>query len=128
MRSRYSAQGYEQVLKGLETKIEGDKAKLLWGSEDFTVNISNEIFSGTIYAFKKYNDEGTKFKASRYENGVLFTLNGQTNAKLSNSFFDTRGLKFNNIKSYILVILDCSKLSNQAIEDIFSPDREYLRS
>ena len=127
MRSRYSAQGYEQVLKGLETKIEGDKAKLLWGSEDFTVNISNEIFSGTIYAFKKYNDEGAKFKASRYENGVLFTLNGQTNAKLSTSFFDTRGLKFNNIKSYILVILDCSKLSNQAIEDIFSPDREKIK-
>ena len=53
--------------------------------------------------------------------------NGQTNAKLSNSFFDTRGLKFNNIKSYILVILDCSKLSNQAIEDIFSPDREKIK-
>ena len=26
-----------------------------------------------------------------------------------------------------MVILDCSKLSNQAIEDIFSPDREKIR-
>lgn len=127
MRSKYNAQGYVQVLKGLETKIESNKADLLWGSEDFRVNISNENFSGTIYAFKKYNDDGTRFRPKRYENGVLFTLNGQTNAKISNSFFETKGLKFNNIKSFVLVILDCSKLSNQAIEDIFSPDREKIK-
>ncbi len=125
-RKGYKADGYEQILHGLETKLEKDKTSIIYDEEHFDFYVEEQKMTCKIYAFNKYNEEGGNFDPNRYANGVLFLVNGQTNGILTPSFFTSKGLKFENIKKNILVIIDCSTIQNKYIEKIFMPDREKI--
>ena len=62
-------------------------------------NIVSQRFNKNIYAFNKYSDpeKQKKVKTKDYANGVIFTINGQSNGNLQTRFFSQKGLKFENI-------------------------------
>ncbi len=82
-----------------------------------------------IYAFRK-NFEG---KRQPYKNfirpseAIIFTINGQTHATLSNGFFRRKRVKMDYIADSLLVIVKCDQLDSETREDFFMNSRDRLR-
>ncbi len=76
-----------------------------------------------IYAFQK-----GKAETYRTDEGVIFTINGQTHGAIPKSFFETKKVKMHRLSDSLLVMVDCSKISVQAREDLFMNSRDRLSS
>ncbi|MCM3790345.1 hypothetical protein M3221_18375 [Domibacillus indicus] len=86
-----------------------------------TMTVQGETLSCSTYVFKR----GTLSKFLR-GTGVIFSLNGQTHAMLDKAIYSRKRLKLNEIKDDTLTIVDCSHLSNVAIEKLFMNSRDRL--
>jgi len=75
----------------------------------------------SIYAFKKGKHE--KFTK---DEGIVFTINGQTHGYLSKAFFNRKGVGMNYLADSILVILDCSEIDGRERENLFMNSRDRL--
>ena len=129
-RKGFKANSSETTLDGLETRYDRDRSNLLVDGfpAEFIFNSNNQTFKAKIFAYKKYSDEEkkTKTEVSKYGNGVIFTLNGQTNGNLHYRFFSTKGLTYENISKNLLLQIDCSEVSPRYIEKLFQNDRERI--
>ncbi|WP_370295576.1 hypothetical protein [Rossellomorea marisflavi] len=86
-----------------------------------TIKVHGETLSCSTYVFKC----GTLSKFLR-GTGVIFSLNGQTHAMLDKAIYSRKRLKLNEIKDDTLTIVDCSHLTNAAIEKLFMNSRDRL--
>jgi hypothetical protein len=77
--------------------------------------------TATIYAFKK-----GKAETYRKNEGVIFTLNGQTHGHLTPDFFRRKNVGLSYLADSILVVVDCSRFSGRAREDLFMNSRDRL--
>ena len=129
-RRKFSAHSYETTLDGLETRLERDRSGILEKGfpSEFIFNIENQKFIGNIYAFKKFSDDEktSRVDTNKYGNGILFTINGQSNGTLPTRFFSTGKLKYENISKNLLVVIDCSNVEPKYIEKIFQNNRERI--
>ena len=123
-RKGYSAHSYETNLSGLSVRLEEDKLGNL--EEGFpsssTIAVLGQKMNCSIFAFKKGQSE--KYKKNE---GIIFTINGQTHGFLPNSFFDKKSVGMNYLKDSILVLVDCSNFDGRAREDLFMNSRDRLR-
>jgi len=87
------------------------------------LTVMGEKMTATIYAFKK--DKG---KAYRKNEGVIFSVNGQTHGHLTTDFFRRKKTGCSYLRDSLLVIVDCSELSGRAREDLFMNSRDRLSS
>lgn len=86
-----------------------------------SMTVHGETLTCSTYVFKR--------KAlSRFlrGTGVIFSLNGQTHAMLDKAIYSRKRLKLNEIKDDTLTIVDCSHLTNAAIEKLFMNSRDRL--
>jgi hypothetical protein len=115
---------YETTLAGLAVRLEDDKGENLEdnfpASCPFSVN--GEQMVATIYAFRK-----GKAETYRKNEGIIFTVNGQTHGHLTKDFFNRKSAgRLNYIADSILVTVDCSNISGRAREDLFMNSRDRL--
>ena len=61
-----------------------------------------------------------------YGEGVLFTINGQTNGFLPRRFFSRGKIGYELIAKHLIVTIDCSEISNKYVEKLFKTNREQL--
>ncbi len=81
----------------------------------------HELFA-RIYAFKP----GTS-KTYRATEGVIFTINGQTQGYIKANFFARpKRVGLQRLAQDLLVVLDCSSLSAVEQDDMFMPSRDRL--
>ena len=129
-RRKFTANSYETTLDGLEARLERDRSGVLEDNfpSEFIFNIEGQKFIGNIYAFKKYSNREKKIKVDtkNYGDGVIFTINGQSNGNLPRRFFSTGGLKYEIISKNLLVTIDCSNIEPRYIEQIFQNNRERI--
>jgi hypothetical protein len=129
-RKGYNANSSETTLDGLETRYDRDRSNLLVDGfpSEFIFNSNNQTFKAKIFAYKKYSNKEQKIKTdvNKYGNGVIFTLNGQTNGNLHFRFFSTKGLTYENISKNLLLQIDCSEVAPRYIEKLFQNDRERI--
>lgn len=90
--------------------------------ESFVIDGQNMECS--IYLFKKGKQEKYRGK----HEGILFTVNGQTQGIMLDSFFTGNKLNLSYIKDSILMIVDCSKLDIPHQEDLFMTSRDRIRN
>ena len=76
-----------------------------------------------IYAFQK-----GKAETYRTNEGVVFTINGQTHGAIPKSFFGRNKVNMHRLSDSLLVMVDCSKISVEAREDLFMNSRDRLSS
>jgi hypothetical protein len=112
---------FETSITGLTVRLDDDRNSNIEETWSFSMYISGEKIHGTIYALKSSEVARTYMK----NEGILFTVNGQTHGCLSNDFIDRAGLGY--IANRILIIADCSEFSQKAIEDCFMNSRDRLR-
>jgi len=125
-RSSFRGHGgsHETTLSGLKIRLHDDRGKNL--EDDYPtfhpMRVDGNDMRVAVYAFK---DE--KAYTYRYaEDGILFTLNGQTQGSLHDRFFTRKKVKKSYLKKSLLVIVDCSYFSDRAVEEFFMNSRDRL--
>jgi len=120
---RGHAGSFENTLTGLSVRLEDDKTNNL--EEGFPTSCplaaNNESMKATIYAFKK-----DRAKTYRNDEGIIFTLNGQTHGYLTPDFFRRKSVGLSYLSDSLLVVVDCSAFTGRAREDLFMNSRDRL--
>ncbi|MFN8310886.1 MAG: hypothetical protein U0T73_13070 [Chitinophagales bacterium] len=122
-RKNYSGNSFETVLSGLSVRVDEDRSDNI--EENFptsgSMTVNGQKMKYSIYAFKKGKHE--KFTK---DEGIVFTINGQTHGYLSKAFFNRKSVGMNYLADSILVILDCSEIDGRERENLFMNSRDRL--
>ena len=114
---------FDTTLTGLGVRLsDGRSENLEQGfptSSPFVVH--GQDMTAEIYVFKR--GRATTYRA---DEGVVFTVNGQTHGNLPKRFFSRNAVGMNSLEDSILVIVDCSRISGRSREDLFMNSRDRL--
>ena len=115
---------FETTLSGLTVRLEDNKAENLEDGFPTTGQFmaQGERMDCKIYAFRR-----DKADTYRKNEGLIFTVNGQTHGHLRLDFFSRNTVGMGRIADSILVVVDCSDLNGRAREDLFMNSRDRLR-
>ena len=125
----------ERHLYGLKRRLEEDGSKYI---REFFSETHNDSDIGslkiTVYVFNPRIDgrsaKETKetIKREFFKNNmlVMFSLNGQVHGSLASEFV-TRSLKFNLLKDYLLIHVDCTDLKTSFRDELFMGSRDRLK-
>lgn len=120
-----AAGSFETTLTGLEVRLraqEGGEGNLENGFPDSGfITIAYQRIDYTIYAFKSGRSETYK-----KNEGVLFVVNGQTHAHMQDRMFARKDVGLGYIARSLLVVLDCTGLTDRTKEDLFMNSRDRL--
>lgn len=112
-----------KILAGLSVRLDEDKRENLEdgfpGSGEITVERQKMDYS--IYAFK-----AGKRDTYAGNEGIIFTVNGQTHGSLTKSFFEKKTVGMSYLSDSILVIINCSKIDRSMQEKLFMNSRDRL--
>lgn len=118
---------FETTLTGLSVRLQDDKAENLEAGfpSSAQICVGGQTMRATIYAFKrKYSDT----YLTNENEGVIFTVNGQTHGHLTRDFFRRKRVgNLGYINRSILVALNCDEISGRSREDLFMNCRNRLR-
>jgi hypothetical protein len=89
----------------------------------YTMEVDTQTLEIMIVCLKK--DKKRSYKSNE---GILFTLNGQTQGIMPDSFFDRKAVGLGYLKESLMVFVDASKLDVKYREDLFMSNREALRN
>lgn len=125
-RAAYGGHGgsYDTPVTGLRVRLEDGKGDNLEDGfpASCPMTVEGEAMTATIYAFKK-GRAGTY----RKNEGIIFTVNGQTHGHLTKDFYTRKDAgRLNYIADSILVTVDCSLISGRAREKLFMNSRDRL--
>lgn len=128
---RYAGEerSFETTLTGLEVRLRAQEdeegaggGNLEEGFPDSGVlSVAGESIRYTIYAFKR-KGEGS-YKTNQ---GVVFVVNGQTHAVWEDRFFRRATVAMDYVSKSLLVVVDCTELSERTKEDLFMNSRDRL--
>ncbi len=111
-------------LAGIISRLYDDRSSILEDGfpSSSVLNVEGQKVSCSIYLLKSETEDNYRGK----HEGVLFTVNGQTQGILPDAFFSRMNLSY--IKNSILVIADCSEIDIDHQEQLFMPSRDRIRS
>jgi len=117
------AGSYANTLVGLVTRLSEDRAKNIEDGYPASApfNVHGQEMTATIYAFK-----ADKAESYRTNEGIVFAMNGQTHGSIPKTFFTRSGVKMGRLAKSLLVLVECSKLTVDAREDLFMNSRDRL--
>lgn len=118
------AGSFETTLTGLSVRLDDNRSENLEDGfpSSCPINADGQAMTATIYAFKK-----GKAETYRKNEGIVFSINGQTHGHLTKDFFSRQKAgRLTYIADSILVTVDCSGISGRAREDLFMNSRDRL--
>lgn len=118
----YTGHSFETTLSGLRTRLYDDRSGNIedgFPTSDI-FNVDGQTIRCSIYVFKK-----GKADNYRKKEGILYIVNGQTHAAVSDTFFNRINLSY--LADSILVLVDCSDIDVLHREDMFMNSRDRLR-
>jgi hypothetical protein len=123
-RSGYTGHTFETTMSGLSVRLYEDKRTNLEDGfpSSSTISVSGERMVCQIFAFRKGQSE--KY---RKDEGIIFTVNGQTHGHIPVSFFSRKAVGMSYLADSILVTIDCTDFSGRTREDLFMNSRDRLR-
>lgn len=123
------------IVFGLQRRLEEEKDYVeSWFSEEYVDKLFGRM-KVTCYIFKA-KQEGKTAKETKnniqrryFKNNmsVLFSMNGQVHGHYTYEFI-TRGLKFNVLKDYLLINVDCTYMKYEFRKDLFMASRDRLKN
>ena len=113
---------FDNNLTGFRVRLEDNRAdNLEFDPSSSPLKVLGESMTATIYAFKKGRAE-----TYRNDEGIIFTVNGQTHGHLTTDFFRRKKVGLSYLRDSILVVVDCSEINSRAREDLFMNSRDRL--
>jgi len=125
-RRGYRAHSYETTMSGLSVRLAEDRSENLENNFPSTssISVSGERMECQIFAFKKGQS-----RRYRRDEGIIFTINGQTHGHIpASSFFIRKAVNMSYLADSILVVIDCTNISIKNREDLFMNSRDRLRN
>jgi hypothetical protein len=124
----------ETTVYGLQRRLEEEKDYVEdWFSQEYEDALFGKV-KVTCYVFKARQD-GKSAKETRldiqrryFKNNmsVLFSMNGQIHGHYTSEFI-TRSLKYNLLKDYLLINVDCSRMKYDFRKSLFMASRDRLK-
>lgn len=126
----------ERHLYGLKRRLEEDGSKYIKtffseshqdsdiGSLKITVYLFNPRIDGKS---AKETKEAIRREFFKNDMSVMFSLNGQVHGCFTSEFV-TRSLKYNFLKDYLLIHVDCTNLKNDFRTELFMGSRDRLKN
>lgn len=125
----------ERDLYGLKRRLEEDTNKYVeeYFLEEFTNKEIGEV-KITCYVFKtrikgksvKESKQSIRREFFKNNMSVLFSLNGQVHGHYTSEFI-TRALKFELLKNYMLIQVDCTQMRKRFRDELFMASRDRLK-
>jgi hypothetical protein len=112
---------FANTLVGFSARLEDNKNLEDGFPTSSHLRVAGEDLSAEIYVFK-----AKKATAYRRQEGIIFTINGQTHGSIHKNFFARKRVKMGRLADSLLVVVNCSKLSVAAREDLFMNSRDRL--
>lgn len=116
--------GSSEILVGILLKLQDRQDEPLENGfpipHGFTVD--GQKFNLSTYGFKLKQTK-SYFTA---DDGVLFSVNGQTHGKLARRFFRTKRVRLDYVADSMLVHVDCSNIDPKHQEELFMNSRDRL--
>jgi hypothetical protein len=114
---------FETTLTGIVVRLDDDRARNLEDGfpSSCPMDVAGQKLTVMIYAFRK-----GKADTYRANEGIVFTVNGQTHGHLTTDFFTRSRLRLGYLRHSLLVVVDCSALTGRAREDLFINSRDRL--
>ena len=112
---------YANSLTGLRTRLATSENLESGYPTSSIISISGQKMNVSIYAFKR-----TRADTYRNSEGIIFTLNGQTQGTRSKRFFSRKSVGLNRLEDSLLVMVDCSELEGRTREDLFMNSRDRM--
>ena len=85
------------------------------------IAIAGQKMNVSIYAFQR-----NKADTYRKSEGIILTLNGQTQGTRSKRFFSRKSVGLNRLEDSLMVMVDCSELDGRTREDLFMNSRDRM--
>ena len=129
-RKGYKANSAETTLNGLAVRLEEDKRNNLesenWPSSH-SITVLGEQMRVKVYAFKKDLSQSKK-PIAKYakDEGVIFTINGQTHGYFPSRFFHRKNIALGKLSDSLIVTVDCTEVSAEMRTDLFMTSRDRL--
>lgn len=125
----------ELDLFGLKRRLEDSQSEYI--DTYFSEEYEDELFGKakvTCYVFKpktekhdlKKSKEVIRNRFFKNNMSVMFSINGQVHGSYTSEFI-TRTLKFNLLKDYLLIHVDCTKINPDFREELFMASRDRLK-
>lgn len=125
----------DTIVYGLQRRLEEEKDYVdTWFSEEYKDQLFGQM-KVTCYIFKAKQEGKTVSETKKdilrryFKNNmsVLFSMNGQVHGHYTSEFI-TRGLKFNLLKDYLLINVDCTHMKYELRKDLFMASRDRLKN
>ncbi len=124
----------ELDLFGLKRRLENENNYI---DDHFSETYTDELFGDmkvTCYVFKakvgnndvKQTKENIRRNFFKNNMTVMFSINGQAHGHYTSEFI-TRQLKFNLLKDYLLIHVDCTKMKYEFRKELFMASRDRLK-
>ena len=124
-RGGYSGHTPETTLSGLNVRLEENKRENI--EQDFpdssTISVLGQRMNIQIFVFKRGKD-----KTYTKDDGIIFTINGQTHGCLPKRFFKRNSVGMEYLADSLLVLVDCTNIDGRSREDLFMNSRDRLSS
>lgn len=122
---RGHAGSFETTLVGLTVRLDDNRADNIEEGfpDSIPFKVAGESMTARIYAFKAERAE-----TYRTNEGIIFTINGQTHGAIPKTIFSRTSVKMGRLADSLLVTIDCSAISVRAREDLFMNSRDRLRN
>jgi hypothetical protein len=124
-RKRFSGHTFETTLAGMSVRLNDDRSKVLEeGFPSSNVMHIREVgeIPVTIYAFKVDIDKNHWAR----DKPIILTVNGQMHGPIAKSFFSRESVDLGYLEDHLLVVLDCSNISQRVKEDLFMGARDRV--
>lgn len=114
---------FDTNLIGLRERLEASRGDSLEPGypASLSLNVQGQAMTARIYAFK--GDNADRYRADQ---GVVFTINGQTHGWFPKSFFERNRVKMGRLAKSLLIVVDCTDISVDARADLFKNSRDRL--
>ena len=125
----------ETTVYGLQRRLEEEKDYVEdWFSEEYEDALFGKM-KVTCYVFKarqagksaKDTKEDIHRRYFKNNMSVLFSMNGQVHGHYTSEFI-TRSLKYNLLKDYLLINVDCSRMKYEFRKSLFMASRDRLKN
>ena len=114
---------FDTTLAGLGVRLSDDSSQNLEAGfpTSSTFTIYGQQLTAEVYAFKR-----GKADTYRKDEGIIFSVNGQTHGSLHRRFFSRKMVGMNRLEDSILVVVDCSRIEGRTREDLFMNSRDRM--
>jgi hypothetical protein len=114
---------FDTNLLGLKERLEESRSDSLEPGypTSLTLSVRGQQMTAKVYAFK-----WDKADSYRVDQGVVFTVSGQSHGWFPKTFFERKKVGMARLAKALLVVVDCSSFSVEARADFFKNSRDRL--